>query len=132
MASAGHSLETGTPARMHRVMTLFCKSWSAMAKSSSPWCMALHERAYLDEALLLLVASAVVSTSVKIAAVAWLSRWATMVASKDLSIVLLLLLLVAIPDRNIVFLELLLLVVVVFVVVVCCPVALASAFFALL
>ncbi len=98
-----------------------------MAKSS-PWCIALEDRANLEDALLLLVdASAVVSTSVKIAAVAWVSRWATIVASKDLSIVLLLLLLAAIPDRNVAFLPLPLL-----VAVVCCPVAFASAFFALL
>ena len=99
-----------------------------MAKSS-PWCIALQDRANLEDALLfLVVASAVVSTSVKIAAVAWLSRWATIVASKDLSIVLLLLLLLAaIPDLNVAFFPLLLL-----VVVVCCPVAFARAFFALL
>lgn len=35
MASAGHSCETGTPARMHRQIMLFCKSCKAMAKSSS-------------------------------------------------------------------------------------------------
>ena len=92
--------------------------------------MAFVDRANLEgEQLLFVAVSVVASTSFKIAAVAWLSRWATMVASNDLSIVLLLLLpLVAVPSLAAALLILLLLL----VDVGCCPVALAKAFFAFL